>query len=105
MGGIKKSIDKNGNMRMEIMNKSNFRSIMTKLKVLARATAYDKLCLVVGLKELGANVCVTGEGLNDVEALKNSNVGFAMGESGCDLAKESSDIIITNDDFNVVYKA
>jgi P-type E1-E2 ATPase len=51
--------------------------------VLARSTPEDKFTLVVGLKELGANVAVTADGLNDAKALKTANVGFCMGIAGC----------------------
>jgi P-type E1-E2 ATPase len=50
---------------------------------LARSTPEDKFTLIVGLKELGANVAVTADGINDVSALKNANVGFCMGIAGC----------------------
>lgn len=54
---------------------------------------------------MGASVAVTGDGLNDVDALKASSVGFCMGKNGCDIAKEASDMIICNDNFGVVFKA
>ncbi len=53
------------------------------MKVLARTTPEDKFTLITGLKELGASVAVTAEGLNDAPAVKTANVGFCMGISGC----------------------
>jgi len=60
--------------------------------------------LVIGLKELGRAVAVTGEGINDVDALRNADVGFAMG-SGVSVAKEASDMILTDDNFEATMKA
>lgn len=65
------------------MNKANFKTIAGSLKVLARATPEDKFALIVGLRDLGANVAVTADGLNDAQALKTANVGLCMGISGC----------------------
>jgi magnesium-transporting ATPase (P-type) len=53
--------------------------IQNGLKVVARATPEDKFLIAKGLKDLGKTVSVTGEGMNDVEALKISEVGFCMG--------------------------
>lgn len=61
--------------------------------------------MIVGLKDLGANVAVTADGLNDAQALKTANVGFCMGISGCQVAKESSDIILLDDNFKSVFRA
>jgi P-type E1-E2 ATPase len=72
---------------------------------LARSTPEDKFALIVGLKELGASVAVTADGINDAPALKNANVGFCMGISGCQVAKESSDIVILDDNFKSVFRA
>lgn len=75
------------------------------MKVLARATPEDKFTLITGLKELGAGVAVTSEGLADAPALKYATVGFCMGEVGCQVAKESSDIILLDDNFKSVFRS
>lgn len=60
--------------------------------------------MVVGLKELGKAVAVTGDGINDVDALRVADVGFAMG-TGCSIAKDASDMILTTDNFESTMKA
>eukprot|EP01126_Amoeba_proteus_P065229 TRINITY_DN923_c0_g1_i8.p1 TRINITY_DN923_c0_g1~~TRINITY_DN923_c0_g1_i8.p1 ORF type:complete len:984 (-),score=211.52 TRINITY_DN923_c0_g1_i8:464-3337(-) len=69
------------------------------LQVLARAVPNDKLVLVKVLKSLGEVVAVTGDGTNDGPALKEADVGLAMGISGTDVAREMADIIIMDDNF------
>jgi len=71
---------------------------------LARAIPYDKHLLVVGLKQLGKVVAVTGDGINDIDALKSADVGFAMG-SGCSVAKDAADMILIDDNFESTMKA
>jgi P-type E1-E2 ATPase len=71
---------------------------------LGRAVPKDKNLLVVGLKELGRAVAVTGDGINDVDALRNASVGFAMG-SGCSVAKDAADMILVDDNFEATMKA
>lgn len=105
VGGVRKVMDAAGNEKWEVVNKPNFRAIAQRLKVLARSTPEDKFALIVGLKELGASVAVTADGINDAPALKNANVGFCMGISGCQVAKESSDIVILDDNFKSVFRA
>lgn len=72
--------------------------------MLYRAKPHHKLMMTVGLKELNKNVVVTGDGINDVTAIVQATVGLAMG-SGCSAAKEVSDIILTNDDFEATLKS
>lgn len=71
---------------------------------MGRAIPYDKHLLVTGLKELGKNVAVTGDGINDVDALKAADVGFAMG-SGVSIAKDAADMILINDNFEATLNA
>ena len=105
VGGVKKVQDPNGSERYEVVQKQNFRAIAQRLKVLARSTPDDKFTLIVGLKELGASIAVTAEGLNDAPALKHANVGFCMGIGGCQVAKEASDIVLLDDNFASVFRA
>jgi len=76
-----------------------FREITKKLKVLARSTPEDKYLLVTGLKAEGNVVAVTGDGTNDAPALNRADIGFAMGQCGTDVAKNASDIVLTDDNF------
>lgn len=84
--------------------------IWPNLRVLARSSPQDKYVLVKGIidSKLSSNrevVAVTGDGTNDGPALKKADVGFAMGISGTDVAKEASDIILTDDNFTSIVKA
>ncbi|ELR56130.1 Plasma membrane calcium-transporting ATPase 2, partial [Bos mutus] len=85
--------------------------IWPKLRVLARSSPTDKHTLVKdGVEEEGrwesrTAQAVTGDGTNDGPALKKADVGFAMGIAGTDVAKEASDIILTDDNFSSIVKA
>ena len=73
--------------------------------MLARASPSDKYLLTTGLRNAGEVVAVTGDGTNDAPALKKANVGFAMNQTGTDIAKGSSDIILLDDDFSSIVVA
>jgi Ca2+-transporting ATPase len=79
--------------------------ILPKLQVLARSSPDDKYRLVKRLRDLGEVVAVTGDGTNDGLALKEADVGLSMGLSGTQIAKEASDIVITDDNFSSIVKA
>ncbi|KAL4780476.1 putative P-type calcium ATPase [Aspergillus varians] len=79
--------------------------IIPRLQVLARSSPDDKKILVTQLKKLGETVAVTGDGTNDAQALKTADVGFSMGITGTEVAKEASDIILMDDNFASIVKA
>lgn len=79
--------------------------IVPQLKVLARSSPEDKRILVDTLKKAGEVVAVTGDGTNDAPALKLADVGFSMGISGTEVAREASDIILMTDDFTDIVQA
>uniref|UniRef100_A0A3P9LAY8 Calcium-transporting ATPase n=1 Tax=Oryzias latipes TaxID=8090 RepID=A0A3P9LAY8_ORYLA len=84
--------------------------VWPKLRVLARSSPTDKHTLVKGIidstmADQRQVVAVTGDGTNDGPALKKADVGFAMGIAGTDVAKEASDIILTDDNFSSIVKA
>jgi len=92
------------------IEQSSFDKVWPHLRVLARSSPQDKYVLVRGIIQSKINptrevVAVTGDGTNDGPALKKADVGFAMGIQGTDVAKEASDIILVDDNFNSIVKA
>ncbi|XVF38307.1 hypothetical protein REPUB_Repub20aG0089900 [Reevesia pubescens] len=73
-----------------------------KIRVMARSSPFDKLLMVQCLKQKGHVVAVTGESTNDAPALKEANIDLSMGIQGTEVAKESSDIVILDDNFTSV---
>ncbi|XP_014227318.1 plasma membrane calcium-transporting ATPase 2 isoform X1 [Trichogramma pretiosum] len=97
--------DAKGDVQQHLLDK-----VWPKLRVLARSSPTDKYILVKGIIDSKASanrevVAVTGDGTNDGPALKKADVGFAMGIAGTDVAKEASDIILTDDNFSSIVKA
>ena len=88
-----------------IKNAHEYNKIYKHIDVLARSRPEDKYAMVVGLKERGHVVAVTGDGTNDAPALKKADVGFAMGISGTEVAREAAAIILLDDNFSSLVKA
>ncbi|KDP21394.1 hypothetical protein JCGZ_21865 [Jatropha curcas] len=74
-------------------------AMVDKICVMARSSPFDKLLMVQCLKQKGEVVAVTGDGTNDAPALKEADIGLSMGIQGTEVAKESSDIVILDDNF------
>jgi Ca2+ transporting ATPase len=86
------------------LNWDMFMKVAPQIRVMARCSPTDKYTLVKGLRRAGDVVAVTGDGTNDGPALSEADVGFAMGIAGTAVAREASDIIITDDNFNSIVK-
>ncbi|KAI8178051.1 Calcium-transporting ATPase 2 [Colletotrichum sp. SAR 10_75] len=87
------------------LSEGDMNAILPKLQVLARSSPEDKRILVTRLKALGETVAVTGDGTNDAPALKAADVGFSMGISGTEVAKEASAIVLMDDNFTSIVTA
>ncbi len=89
---------------LNLMSDEDIAKILKDLRVVARALPSDKSRLVRIAQALGMVAGMTGDGVNDLSALKLADVGFAMG-SGADIARESGDIVILDDNFSSIKKA
>jgi Ca2+-transporting ATPase len=87
------------------LSEAEMDKVLPKLQVLARSSPEDKRILVARLKVLGETVAVTGDGTNDAPALKTADVGFSMGISGTEVAKEASSIVLMDDNFTSIITA
>ncbi|CAD8204335.1 unnamed protein product [Paramecium octaurelia] len=104
VGGLKdEQVD--GKTVKVVGNKENFARVSRDMKVMARASPEDKYILVTGLIAEGNVIAVTGDGTNDAPALKKADVGFAMGITGSDVAKDAADIILLDDNFSSIITA
>jgi Ca2+-transporting ATPase len=87
------------------MNQEELQEKIKTVNIFARVVPEQKLAIVDALKANGDIVAMTGDGVNDAPALKSSHIGIAMGERGTDVARESSAIVLLNDDFSSIVQA
>lgn len=87
---------------LENLSDEEFSKVLPSVRVIARSTPLLKMRVVKELKSKGNVVAVTGDGINDAPALKNADVGIAMGISGTEVSKEAADIVLLNDSFSTI---
>lgn len=91
--------------QFEQMSDEQVLAAFDKIRIFARTTPSDKLRIVRLLQRKGHVVAVTGDGVNDAPALKQADIGVSMGITGTDVAKEASDMIITDDNYATIVTA
>jgi magnesium-transporting ATPase (P-type) len=87
---------------IEALDPDELREAVGRTRVFARTTPRQKLELVEAARQMGHFVAVTGDGVNDAPALRQANIGVAMGRSGTDVAREASELVITDDNFATI---
>jgi P-type Ca2+ transporter type 2C len=96
--------DDTENYDINFDNEDLFNTVRKKVKVIARTSSEDKFVLVAGTKKRGGLVAMTGDSITDAEALRKADVGLCMG-SGCEVAKDNSDLIILDNDFYSIFRS
>ena len=90
---------------LDKINQDDLERNIASYSVFARVTPEHKVRIVKAWQRAGAVVAMTGDGVNDSPALKNADIGIAMGKNGTDVAKNASDMILTDDNFVTIVEA
>lgn len=103
--GLAENIQVITGSEVENLSDDQLAQIVTNYDVFARTTPQDKLRIIAAYQANNLVTAMTGDGVNDAPALKKADIGVAMGIKGTDVAKDSADMVLANDDFSTIKTA